>query len=213
MEQYNIEQVLLFIARHLHNLTTPATLHYVFQQSRLSHNCDETRGIKEPVTIVITNISKYGSKDVKVHFLPDKINPTTSEISNIFSNPLVPIFLQWDVEKMARNLPATPDYFRHLIRQSLLDQVSREEMSVLYRGEQLKANKITLSPFVNIQNQVNSNYLNKQYEFIVASSIPGGIYSIKTILSDDSVQSHLIECTVLEFYGIDPEDTLMQKIR
>ncbi len=211
---YSKEQLLLLTARHLQNIAAPTVLEYNLQQYRTLGNCAETRRANHQAIVEITEILEDGSKNVRIGFLPDEEDQFTSVVSSTYSNPLVTAFLQWDIEEMAKADSATPDYFRHLIRQTLINQAYSEEINVLYEGQRLRASKIIFNPFTDKKNeQIAESYRNKRYEFVVAASVPGGIYSIKTLLPNDHVKFQSDECVVVTFRQSTPLTAFMRKNR
>ena len=201
---YSEAQRLLFSTPHLTNIKAAATLYYDFNQSG-----SVTREFDDEITLTITDISQDGGKDLEVSFLSGDNHRAYSDIKGFRSNPLIMFFLQWDVEKMDSGSKVTHHYFRHLLRQAFLNNAESEEIKLDFEGRSVVAHKVTFKPLAGRQDDDSyKNYVRKHYEFILSDAVPGGIYSISTLIpsdtaTDKTMSEQPIEYTLIRFNRID----------
>ena len=199
--QYSEAQKLLFSTPHLSNVESAAVLYYDFSQ-----HGSQTRNFDDEITLTITNILEDGGKDVNVSFLSGENNRPYSDIKGFHSNPLIMFFLQWDVEKMDSGSKVTHHYFRHLLRQAFLTDADSKEIELDFAGRKVKAHKIFFQPLLEQKaDALYQSYPSKQYEFIISDAVPGGIYSIATLIpsaasgENSTTSATSIEHTLIQF--------------
>ncbi len=175
---YSEAQMLLFANQHLQNIDRKATLYYDFRQSG-----SDTNEINDLVTIEIVNIEENGRKDIQPVFLSGDNHRAYNKIENFRSNPLIMLFLQWDVEKMDSTNKVLQDYFRYMIRNAFVNEAKSSDITLSYAGNRIAGKHISLEPFKGVDDTDKyRNFMNKRYEFFLSKDVPGGIHSIKTII-------------------------------
>ena len=198
---YSDAQRLLFSTPHLDNIETEGILYYDFRQ----HGAN-TISFNDEITLTIKGISERGGKDVEVSFLSGEHNRPYSDIRDFRSNPLLMFFLQWDVEKMDSGSKVTHHYFRHLLRQAFLNTADSEEIKIDFEGRKETAHKVFFQPLVEQQDaELYKDYPKKYYEFVLSDAVPGGVYSISTLIPSSAdtekadASAEPIESTVIQF--------------
>ena len=202
---YSEAQKLLFSTPHLDNIKTEGVLYYDFRQ----HGAN-TISFNDEITLTIKGISERGGKDVEVSFLSGENNRPYSDIRDFRSNPLLMFFLQWDVEKMDSGSKVTHHYFRHLLRQAFLNTADSEEIKIDFEGRKETAHRVFFQPLVEQQDaELYKDYPKKYYEFVLSDAVPGGVYSISTLIpssadtEEDDDPKEPIESTVIRFNRAD----------
>ncbi len=202
---YSEAQELLFSTPHLDNIKNEAALYYDFHQ----HGAN-TLSFNDEIILTITGISERGGKDLEVSFLSGENNRPYSDIKDFHANPLLMFFLQWDVEKMDSGSKVTHHYFRHLLRQAFLTNADSEEIKIDFEGRSETAHKVFFQPLVQQQDDdLYKDYPQKYYEFVVSDAVPGGIYSISTLIpsktgnGEDDSSAEPIESTLIRFNRMD----------
>ncbi len=202
---YSQAQELLFSTPHLDNIKNEAALYYDFNQ----HGAN-TISFNDEIILTITGISERGGKNVEVSFLSGENNRPYSDIKDFNSNPLLMFFLQWDVEKMDSGSVVTHHYFRHLLRQAFLTNADSEEIKIDFQGRSETAYKVFFQPLVEQQDDDNyKDYPQKYYEFVISDAVPGGVYSISTLIpsqagdGEDDASVEPIESTSIRFNRMD----------
>ncbi len=198
--RYTEEQMLLFGTHHLNNVTSESVLHYDFRQSG-SH----AREIDDKVTLVITRIAEDGAKDLSVEFLSGADRRPFADITNFHSNPVLMYFLQWDSEKMSGGQRVTHHHFRHLLRQGFRNNTHSEAVTVTHGGRRIKGRRVFLRPLAGEGGDKKyEGYAGKLYEFILAESIPGYIYSISTLIVGEDAGAEPLESVRMTFDRLEP---------
>ena len=202
---YSEAQELLFSTPHLDNIKNEAALYYDFHQ----HGTN-TISFNDEIILTITGISERGGKDVAVSFLSGENNRPYSDIKDFHANPLLMFFLQWDVEKMDSGSKVTHHYFRHLLRQAFLNNADSEEIKIDFEGRSETAHKVFFQPLVQQQDdELYKDYPQKYYEFVISDAVPGGVYSISTLIPSvtdtekDDASVEPIESTSIRFNRMD----------
>jgi len=177
---YSMEQMLIFAKPHLANIESEVTLHYGFEQSG-----SQTNNLQDAIVLDITGVSEIGGKNIEVSFLSGENNRPYRKRVGFRSNPLLMFFLQWDVEKMDDESNISHHYFRSVMRDAFLTDIASEEIEIKLDERNVKAHKIFFTPFQKHQGDIRYKYLpQKYYEFILSDAVPGGIYSISTLIPD-----------------------------
>ncbi|MGU9977791.1 MAG: hypothetical protein ACNYNY_03785 [Candidatus Oxydemutatoraceae bacterium WSBS_2016_MAG_OTU14] len=211
LDQFNVEQVLLFLVPHLKNsLDEAGVLKYRFEEQTFNKRGRRTNLRFGRVVLFVQHEPKRGGVHSAIDFLKGEHDSLSVEIPDSGGNPVVTTFLQWDVNRMATTINAHPDYFRHLIRYAMASRaIHHEDMSISHKGQTIQAVMIVFKPFASdiVQSDHSLKHLaHKEYEFIVAPKISGGIYSITTsIKADAKSSSDFLERVHVEFKDFSPE--------
>lgn len=194
-DTYNKEQILLFGTYHLENVTSPGVLHYDFQQSgSINHE------IEDQVTLAITRVNENGSKNLSTEFLSGDNRRDFNDMPDFNSNPLIMYFLQWDVEQMDASSGISHNHYRRLLRSAMSSGIRSEEVVVNHAGRTLEGQKVFFEPLAGSEYQDKyGDHIKKRYEFILAESIPGYIYSISTLVPGEKSGDEPLGYTRLTF--------------
>ncbi len=175
--EWSRAQTLLFDTPHLENVTTPRTLTYEFRQRG-----DGGTGFEDKVDLIVTEILPDGRRNLEFRFLSGERQRVFQPISGFRGNPLVMLFLQWDVEQMKEATGGSARYFRNRIRYAFHDRAELEEVEIDLAGRALAATRVTIRPFADDpQRERFPDYGQKYYEFLMTPEVPGGIYRIKAV--------------------------------
>jgi hypothetical protein len=172
-------QKALFNTPHLSNIKSPSVITYDFERKSVFKD-----GFKDTVKVKVDKVLEDGAKDVSFEFFTAERNRPYPPQEHFFGNPLVMLYLSRDVHEMARLVGGSANYYRSKIRYGMFDQAEVAEVEVAGPNGPVKGRKITIRPFLT---DAQKSYemgpnLAKSYEFVVADEIPGGIYSIKTLV-------------------------------
>ncbi len=174
--EWSRAQILLFDTPHLENVTTPLTLSYDFRQR------GGGAGFEDKVDLIVTEILPDGRRNLEFRFLSGERKRVFQPISGFSGNPLVMLFLQWDVDQMKEATGGSARYFRNRIRYAFYDRAELEEVEIELAGKALAATRVTIRPFAGdpLRDRF-PDYEQKYYEFVMAPEVPGGIYRIKAV--------------------------------
>nr|MDJ0895999.1 hypothetical protein [Alphaproteobacteria bacterium] len=119
-------------------------------------------------------------------------------------NPLVMLFLQYDVWAMSRVLGGNPSYFRNRIKRSLANGAEVRDTIIRRDGQELAAKQVILRPFAGDRMAEKlREFQHKLYEITVSDQIPGGIYRIRAMVpAADGAEASMIE-EVVEFAAVE----------
>lgn len=167
---------ILFQTNHLKNVTAPNKLRYSYVR-----NGADVKAFKDEVVIDISKKNGNGSAVVSSRFLTGEREVSIPPIDDAEGNPALLGFLERDINEMKRLTGGSTNYFRKRIRLALADSAKVEPVSVSYKGQQIKGQRIAIQPYLNDPMQEKfSKYTGKSYIFIVSDQVPGTVYQIRT---------------------------------
>jgi hypothetical protein len=84
---------------------------------------------------------------------------------------------------MERLTGGKPGYFRNAIRRALARSARIAQTKVSHDGRALAASEVTIVPYVDdpLKGRIG-RYATKTYVFTLSADVPGGIYSLRTIV-------------------------------
>jgi len=168
----------LFVDDHLSGVQAPTTLSYDFAKagSLEPGHRDELR--------LALNAGSAGKCCVATgQFARDPSRWSLPRIEGATANPVVLYFLEHDVREMNRLTGGQPNYFRKRIRLSLVDAATLGETTIQYRGRSVPAVEIRVTPYAHDPMRARyERFASKQYVFVLADGVPGGVYQLRTVL-------------------------------
>ena len=192
---------LLFMTNQLTALKPPTTLRYTF---RKSGSMEE--GFDDSVSISLSK-QPDGSCCAGVgDFLTGARKLRLPEVPVAEGNPVILYFLEHDVREMQRLTKGSQYHFRKRIRMAVYGDAKLRELSLPYRGANVAARRITITPYLDDPLRSRFEKLaTKQYDFTLSDAVPGGVYAIRTLVSGESASAGpvLVEEMVLE--GASPQ--------
>lgn len=179
---------LLFMTNQLAHLKPPTTLRYTF---RKSGSMEES--FEDKVSIGLTRQADGGCCTSKGEFLTGARRLNLPEIPAAEGNPVILYFLEHDVREMQRLTKGSQYHFRKRIRMAVYQAASVREVSVSFRGRSVKATEVEISPYLDDPNRPRFEKLaRKQYLFTLSDAVPGGVFGIRTQVSEPSQPAPLI---------------------
>lgn len=190
---YSKAQILLFRTPHLDGVDRPATLDYEYRREQKGGD-----GFVDSVALTVTDVAADGAKDISVHFLTGSRHKPYSDFTDFRGNPLLMVFLEDDVRRMAEKFGGGDIYMRNRIRSAFYDGASTEPVSFRLDGRSVAGTKVTVTPFVGGKYRERmGEYEHKVYEFVVSTEVPGGIYQMHSYVPSSSMADKpLIEDTL-----------------
>ncbi len=175
-EDYSPAERALFMSNQLSGLKPPLTLHYSFaKRGSLEENFDDQLAI---------NLKAQADGRccaAKADFLTGARRLPMPEIEQAEGNPAILYFLERDIKEMQRLTSGQANYFRKRIRMSVYQGAEVVPVSVPWRGKDIAAQQITISPYLDDPLRARFEKLaNKQYVFTLSDAVPGGVYAIRT---------------------------------
>lgn len=191
---YSDAQLLVFKRPHLANISQPTKLFYSFKQTGEQEFTDS-------VSARITQTHEDGTRDLTFDFLTGERKKDYPDINGFRGNPVIMLFLEWDVVKM-ENTPSavgSQHFFRNRIRAAFWKHSKVDDIEVTYGDERYNGKRISMRPFSNSEadRKRASIFADKQYEIILVDEIPGELFQISTKL--ESNEDEAIETTQMTF--------------
>jgi hypothetical protein len=182
---------LVFVDPQLRNIEPPATLRYSFTRS----------GSLEPtfaddVSIELRPRAGGGCCAADGHFLSGQRELALPTIDDAQANPVILFFLEHDVRDMQRRTGGQQAHFRRRIRLALAEAAKLDDTTVRYGGRDVPAKEVRISPYLDDPNRARfSRYAGKEYVFVLAAGVPGGVAQLRTRVPGDGA-APLIEETL-----------------
>ena len=175
-DQISAAEKLLFQTDHFKNVASAATLRYEFRKSGSAES-----GFDDSVEIRVRTAE--GAKRASVVFFTNTRNVDFPEVVRPEGNPVLLYFLERDIREMERLTRGKSGYFRKAIRLALARSARVAQTQVTHGGRTLPATEITIAPYLDdpLKDRIGT-YAGKTYVFTLSPEIPGGIYSLHTIV-------------------------------
>lgn len=178
----------LFVTPHLAGLHAPTTLHYSFHK---------TGSLEPPLDDKVDVLLSAGAGGTccvaRVEFLGGAKSGHVPEVDAVQSNPVILHFLERDIHEMERLTQGRANYFRKRIRMAVFEAATIRKLRLPYHGHAVDVQEISITPYRDDPNRSRYEKLaDKQYQFLLASAVPGGLYAIRTRIGSASVDAPLL---------------------
>ena len=172
----------LFIDNQLGKLRPPLTLRYGYHKTGTLEEAFEDK-----VDVVLTAKSDGQCCAASARFFTGARAMSQPDVEASQGNPAILYFLERDIREMERLTKGKANYFRKRIRMAVYQGASIRNLTLLYRGRPVAVQEISISPYLDDPNRSRYEKLvNKQYQFMLAAAVPGGLYGIRTQISGAS---------------------------
>jgi hypothetical protein len=178
-EDFSEAERALFMDNQLGSLKPPATLHYSYRKSGSLE-----AGFEDTVTVTLGKQADGSCCTASAEFLTGERKVNLPEVEGAQGNPVILYFLERDIHEMQRLTKGQHNYFRKRIRMAVYQGAKIKDVNVPYRGANVAAKEITVSPYVDDPLKARFEKLaNKQYVFTLSSAVPGGVYAMHTSIA------------------------------
>jgi hypothetical protein len=170
----------LFMTDQFAKLRPPTTLRYQFHRT----------GSMEPafddkVSIALKAQSNGKCCDATGEFLSGERKLDLPAVEGATGNPVTLYFLERDVREMQRLTTGKSNYFRKRIRMAIFQGAQQRAVTLRYRGKAVPGQEFVVTPFVDDPNRPRFEQLaGKRYVFTLSNAVPGGVYGIRTLVTD-----------------------------
>lgn len=166
----------LFLSDHLHGIAPPAKLQYRFHKS----GGLET-GFDDQVSIVLEADASGRCCRGSAEFLSGEHQLRLPVIEQAQGNPVLLYFLEHDVREMQRLTQGQPAHFRKRIRMAIFNDAQLRETRFDYQGRSIAGSEVRITPYLDDPARHRfARFADKEYVFMLADEVPGGIYGIRT---------------------------------
>jgi len=197
---YSPAERLVFMDDHLHRVKPPATLHYGF---RKSGSLEE--GFTDGVSVRLSAQPDGSCCAGRGEFLSGTHQFNVAEVENAHANPVILYFLERDIAEMHRLAKGQQNYFRKRIRMAIYDGAAVRDLNLRYRGQDVSAHEVAISPYLDDPMKPRyEKFARKRYTFWLSDAVPGGVYGIRTVMSDERVDAPPLMTEELFVDGAEP---------
>ena len=174
----SVAEKLVFTRPHLANVTLPGTLGYAYV-----HQGGSEPDLAERMTLRLRRTSGGGCCTVSGSFLSGPRQFVLPEIPDASANPALLYYLENEVRELQRLTRGQSGHFRKQIRLALVDRATVSDTTVTWGGKPWPAQAVRITPFVNDPFRSRFERLApKEYTFVLAEGVPGGLYQIRGAL-------------------------------
>jgi hypothetical protein len=169
----------LFMTNQLEKVKPPTTLRYQYRKTGSMEP-----GFEDAVTVSLS--AKDGGKccTVNAEFLTGERKLKLPEVEAETGNPVILYYLERDIGEMQRLTQGQKNYFRKRIRMAVYQGATLREVSLPYRGANVAAREITIAPYADDPLRERFKGLaDKRYTFVLSDAVPGGVYSIRSLVA------------------------------
>lgn len=183
---------LVFDDTQLRNVEPPQTLNYRFARSG-----SLAPPLADDVSIVLRARSGGGCCSAEGRFLSGERALALPTIDDAQANPVILYFLEHDVREMQRRTGGQPAHFRRRIRLALADTATVEPTRVRHAGREWPAQEVRIRPYADDPSRNRfARLADKEYVFVLAPGLPGGVARLSTRASAAAGDAPLIEETL-----------------
>lgn len=175
----------LFIDSHLGKLTPPLTLHFDYRRTGTLE-----APFNDTVDVRLTAQPDGKCCAASAQFFTGARQVRQPDVDVTQGNPAILYFLERDIREMERLTQGKANYFRKRIRMAVFQGATIRELTLPYRGQPVAVQEITMSPYLDDPNRARyAKLANKQYSFMLAASVPGGLYGIRTRINGETADA------------------------
>ena len=183
----------VFEANLLGAIRQPATLRYRYEMQGSTID----KPFTSHVDMQVRAVRPDGTKDVYFDLFEGPNQRHYGPVQAAEQNPLILVLLQRDVTQMGNLTGGASGYFQQQIRKAFTAPATSEAVTVDLAGQSVAATKVVIQPFRDDPNIARfPKFKNKSYEFVVAPSVPGGLYSFAARTPDPDNGKVILEESV-----------------
>jgi hypothetical protein len=170
----------LFQEAHLKDLRPPVQLQYEFER-RSAVAGDPVAPFRDQVSLQFGARPDGSCCTTQGQFLSGPRAMALPDIEAATSNPVTLFFLEREVRELQRATGGQAAHFRRRIRLALADGAQVSATTVRHGGRELPATLIRITPYADDPVRARfAAYAATQYQFILCSQVPGGVFSLQT---------------------------------
>ena len=193
-QPFSLAEKHLFMTDHLKNLPAKGSV--------ISYRFIKTGSFEAPYEDKVTE--EVGTPDpagdngrtVKLEFLSGSHKLELPPIENAKGNPVIMGFLERDVREMNRITGGGVSqgvYYKKRLRMAMVDTKEAHPATLKWNGKDVVGEEFTLDPYKDDPARVRyARFANKTYTFVVSDQVPGGVYSIRTVMRDPEVKGKIM---------------------
>lgn len=185
-QTYSLAEQHLFMIDHLKALPARSSvLHYRFSKTGSYEPAFEDRVVEQ---VGAPDPAKDNGREVTMEFLTGSHHLDLPSIEAAHGNPVIMGFLERDVREMRRITNGGGDqgsYYKKRLRMAMVATRESHPVTVRWGGHDIQAEEFTLDPYKDDPARARyTRFANKTYTFVLSDQLPGGVYSMKSVMRD-----------------------------
>jgi hypothetical protein len=166
---------------------------------------------EDKVDVALIAQSDGACCSASARFLSGARQVRQAEVEGLQGNPAILYFLERDIREMERLTKGKANYFRKRIRMAVYQGATIRNVTLQYRGRPVAVQEISIAPYLDDPNRSRYERLaNKQYVFMLAPTVPGGLYGIRTRIDGESADAPALMVEEMLLTGTDPAPSKRQ---
>jgi len=175
-KDFSPAEKLLFTTDQLSTLRLPATLKYGFRKSGTLEE-----GYEDKVAVAITPGADGKCCNGRGEFLTGARKLPMPDVEGATGNPVLMYFLERELREMQRLTKGSQSHFRKQIRMAIYGGATVRDVSLTYRGKEVKGQEVLIAPYLDDPNRPKFEKLAvKEYRFWLSDAVPGGVFGIRS---------------------------------
>ena len=176
-KDFSPAEKLLFMTDQLGNLRLPSTLQYGFRKSGTLEEA-----FTDKVSVALTKGADGKCCAAHGEFLTGARKLALPDVEGgANGNPVLMYFLEREVREMQRLTKGSQTHFRKRLRMAIYGGATLRDLTLKYRGKDVKGREVTITPFLDDPNRPKYEQLaTKEYRFWFSDAVPGGVFGIRT---------------------------------
>jgi hypothetical protein len=181
---------LLFLQRHLANISPPSTLRY----RQLRQGPAEPSGRDSVLTLTFTQGTAGNCCDVHGEDLSGTQAIRLPDIADASANPVVLYFLEQQMRRLETRTRGVAAHFRRRTRQALADTASVTAGSIRWGDADVASRIVRVSPYLDdpFRERFAQDALT-EYHFVLSEAVPGMIYQMRAVAAPGREDSLTLE--------------------
>jgi hypothetical protein len=178
-QDFSPAEKLLFMTNQFARLKPPLKLSYSYTKAG---SLEE--GFSDTVSIALRAQPSGKCCTANAAFLSGARRLSLPEVEAADGNPVILYFLERDIREMSRLTKGQSNYFRKRIRMAVYEGAQIVDASMSFRNKPVAVRTITITPYLDDPLRARfENLATKQYVFTLSDAVPGGVYSIRTLVA------------------------------
>ena len=190
----------LFVDNAIAKLRPPITLRFAYRKTGTLEEAFDDK-----VELLLTAQADGTCCAAGARFFTGARATRPPDLESAPGNPAIFYFLERDIREMERLTKGKANYFRKRIRMAVYQGASIRKLMLPYRGGLVAVQEISIAPYLDDPNRARYEKLaNKEYVFMLADSVPGGLYGIRTQISGESADAPALMVEEMFLSGTEP---------
>ncbi|MEE9546271.1 MAG: hypothetical protein V3V65_02130 [Hyphomicrobium sp.] len=178
---------LIFDHKHLSNVEQGSEVEYKFNRS-----VSDARLLGEPfsdeITVKVVASKPTGEKDVDLQIYTGERARDLQKMPGLTINPIFLVYLEQAVNSFSMLSGGKHSYLKRVFSMALKDKAKVEPIKLQYKGKQIDAYRISVSPYVDDRNASKMEGWEKaKFVIILSEQVPGEVIDMHSTFENPLV--------------------------